>query len=237
MRCTNCGYAANVEAVRVPGARRRRRMPACRPRTSRTPPTPRRSTPSSTTSTSAFPRATDRPWTAGDTLKNVLVMLVAPRRHARAARHRPARRPRGRREAARRPGGAGRPSRPSTRRTSPRTRRCPRATSGPGSLGSERASGIRYLLDPRVSRGHRAGSPAPTSPAATSSTSSPAATSPPTARSRRPRCATATPARRAAHGAGVGARHRDGPHLPARHEVRRGARPQGARRERQAASP
>ena len=33
---------------------------------------------------------------------------------------------------------------------------------------------------------------------------------------------------------GVRPRHRDGPHLPARHEVRRGARPQGARPERQA---
>ena len=48
----------------------------------------------------AFPRTDGRAWTAADTLKNVIVVLVHPDGTA-AARHRPARRPRGRREAAR----------------------------------------------------------------------------------------------------------------------------------------
>ncbi len=56
------------------------------PRTSRTPRTPRRSRPSSPLANDRFPRADGRPWTAADTLKNVVVTLVAPRRHPRAAR-------------------------------------------------------------------------------------------------------------------------------------------------------
>ena len=73
----NCDYAANVEAVvtPVPGRRPVRRR-AGRP-TSRTPPTPRPSTPWSPCSNERFPRA-DRPWTAADTLKNVIVMLRHP---------------------------------------------------------------------------------------------------------------------------------------------------------------
>ena len=66
---------------------------------------------------------------------------------------------------------------------------------GPGMLGEQKPSGIRYLLDPRVVDGHRAGSPVRTSPAGTSSIWWPGATSPPTARSRPPRSATATRAR------------------------------------------
>ena len=60
VRCANCGYAANVEAVRVPTPDAVRRHLRCPPRTSRTPPTPRRSTRSS-----LRPTPTTRAPTAG----------------------------------------------------------------------------------------------------------------------------------------------------------------------------
>ena len=105
---------------------------------------------------------------------------------------------------------------------------------GPGVLGEKNASGIRYLVDPRVVEGTRwvtgadvAGShvldlvvgrdftPDGTIEAADVRDGDPC-----------PNC-----------DGGVlesGPRHRDGPHLPARPQVRRRARPAGARRERQA---
>ena len=67
---------------------------------------------------------------------------------------------------------------------------------GPGVLGEKNASGIRYLVDPRVVEGTRWVTGA-NATAATSSTWWPAVTSPPTAPSRPPRFATATPARAA----------------------------------------
>ena len=45
VKCSNCDYAANVEAVQVPDRGRGRRVEARGRRTSRTPPTPRPSTP------------------------------------------------------------------------------------------------------------------------------------------------------------------------------------------------
>jgi prolyl-tRNA synthetase len=76
VRCTTCGYAANVEAVRV-------RMPDPVPFED-LPPAHVEDTPDTPTIDTlvahlneAFPRE-DRPWEAGDTLKNVVVMLVQP---------------------------------------------------------------------------------------------------------------------------------------------------------------
>jgi prolyl-tRNA synthetase len=76
VRCTSCDYAANVEAVRVP-------VPDAVPydgtRAAHVEDTP--DTPTIETLVNhlneAFPRE-DRPWAAGDTLKNVIVMLVHP---------------------------------------------------------------------------------------------------------------------------------------------------------------
>ena len=76
VRCTHCDYAANVEAVRVP-------VPDAVPydgspaaHVEDTPDTPTIETLVDHLN-EAFPRA-DRPWAAGDTLKNVIVMLVHP---------------------------------------------------------------------------------------------------------------------------------------------------------------
>ena len=123
----------------------------------------------------------------------------APGRHARARRRRPARRPR---------------RRPQARRGRVRTRRgrgghrgrlrskqpaaSSRATSARGPptgavLGEESATGIRYLLDPRVVDGTAWITGANDRPEARLR-SSPGATSSPTASSRSPRCATGDPA-------------------------------------------
>ena len=108
---------------------------------------------------------------------------------------------------------------------------------GPGALGEDNASGIRYLVDPRVVTGSRwvtgadvdgshvidlvAGrdfTPDGTIEAAEVRGGDPC-----------PKCA---------EGAlETGARHRDGPHLPAGPQVRRSAGAAGPRRERQARRP
>ncbi|WP_341351169.1 proline--tRNA ligase [Nocardioides convexus] len=76
VRCTKCDYAANVEAVEVrpPAPVAYDDVPAAH--AENTPGTP---TIDSLVAhlNAAFPRA-DRPWTAGDTLKNVLVVLKHP---------------------------------------------------------------------------------------------------------------------------------------------------------------
>jgi prolyl-tRNA synthetase len=76
VRCTHCDYAANVEAVQV-------RPPAPQPYDD-VPAAHAEATPGTPTIETlvdhlnqAFPRA-DRPWTAADTLKNVLVTLKHP---------------------------------------------------------------------------------------------------------------------------------------------------------------
>ncbi|TIC80884.1 proline--tRNA ligase [Nocardioides sp. GY 10127] len=76
VRCTHCDYAANVEAVetRVPAAQPFDGVPAAHAED--TPDTPTIDSLVAVLN-AEHPRA-DRPWVAGDTLKNVLVMLVSP---------------------------------------------------------------------------------------------------------------------------------------------------------------
>ena len=138
------------------GARPRRRAVRRRrrPRTSRTPPTPPPSRRWSHHLNAAFPAR--GPSLGGRRHAQERHRHArAPRRHPRAAGHRPARRPRGRREAARGPGRSPPRSRRSTRRTS----RQPGAGQGlhrPRRARARRArAGVRYLLDPRVVEGTR----------------------------------------------------------------------------------
>ena len=191
VRCTNCDYAANVEAVQVPAARRRWRTTTHPPRTPRTPPTPRPSRRWSTHLNAAFPRD-DRPWTAGDTLKNVLVVLVHPdgtreplaiglpgdrevdlkrlEAPGRAGRGRAVRRG-GLREAPGAGQGLHRPRRARARRAE---------------------SGIRYLVDPRVVDGHALGDRRQRARQPRHRPRRRPRLHAPTAPSRPPRCATAT---------------------------------------------
>jgi prolyl-tRNA synthetase len=152
VRCTACDYAANVEAVRVP-------VPEPVPFEG-SPPARAEVTPDTPTIetlvdhlNAAFPRD-DRPWSAKDTLKNVVVTLVQP-------------------DGSREPLAIGVPGErdvdmkrleaqvePSSVETFGEADFAANPTLvkgyiGPGVLGAEKASGIRYLLDPRVSTGTR----------------------------------------------------------------------------------
>ncbi len=101
VRCPSCGYAANVEAVRI--------APAPEQPIDGLPPAVVHDTPDTPTIATLVDHLNarddlardDRPWTAADTLKNVVVDAPPPRRHPRAAGDRRARRPRRRHQAAR----------------------------------------------------------------------------------------------------------------------------------------
>jgi prolyl-tRNA synthetase len=151
VRCEASGYAANVEAVVVPQATPvdASQVPAAH--VEDTPDTPTIGT-LVAAANADHPRADGRPWTAADTLKNVLVMLVHP-------------------DGTREPLAVGVPG---DREVDPK--RLEAAVSpavpeafdekefaahpvlakgyiGPGVLGAQKASGIRYLLDPSVAEG------------------------------------------------------------------------------------
>ena len=151
VRCDASGYAANVEAVVVPQA-----PPVD---ASATPPAHVEDTPDTPTietlvasANADHPRADGRAWTAADTLKNVLVMLTHP-------------------DGTREPLAIGLPGDREVDAKRLEAQVAPAAWLpfgeedfaahpalakgyiGPGVLGLERVSGIRYLLDPSVAEG------------------------------------------------------------------------------------
>jgi prolyl-tRNA synthetase len=147
VRCSGCGYAANVEAVvtPVPPARNWDGAPAAH--VEDTPGTPTIET-LVDVANARFPRA-DRPWTAADTLKNVVVTLVLPDgsreplciglpgdREVDLKRL----------EAAVTPGEV----EAFTEADFAKHPELVKGYIGPGVLGEKKTSGIRYLLDPRV---------------------------------------------------------------------------------------
>ncbi|GAB7004329.1 proline--tRNA ligase [Nocardioides sp. AN3] len=152
VRCTKCDYAANVEAVQV-------RPPAPLPyddapaaHVEDTPATPTIATLVDLLN-ERFGRE-DRPWHAGDTLKNVMVLLKHP-------------------DGTREPLAIGLPGdrdvdqkrlegqlepievEPMDEAELARHPALVKGYIGPGVLGEEAASGIRYLVDPRVVEGTR----------------------------------------------------------------------------------
>ncbi|MBJ7529409.1 MAG: proline--tRNA ligase, partial [Nocardioides sp.] len=153
VRCANCGYAANVEAVRVPvpDAVDASGVPAAH--VEDTPDTPTIDTLVAHLEHS-FPRADGRSWTAADTLKNVVVMLVHP-------------------DGTREPLAIGVPGDREVDQKRLEGQLEPievepfgeaefaahpalvKGYIGPGVLGEESASGIRYVVDPRVVDGTR----------------------------------------------------------------------------------
>ncbi len=150
VRCTNCDYAANVEAVEVPTPAPVGYDDAPAAHAESTPGTP---TIDSLVAhlNEAFPRA-DRSWAAGDTLKNVLVVLKHP-------------------DGTREPLAIGLPGDREVDQKrlegqlepievepmdDAELRKHPalvRGYIGPAVLGEKSASGIRYLVDARVSEG------------------------------------------------------------------------------------
>jgi prolyl-tRNA synthetase len=152
VRCTNCDYAANVEAVRVavPAAIPYDDAPAAH--AEHTPDTPTIETLVDHLN-QAFPRD-DRAWTAGDTLKNVIVMLVHPggKREALAIGI-----PGDRDVDLKRLGAQVEPAEVEAFDEGDFVKNAAlvKGYIGPGALGAEGTSGIRYLLDPRVVSGTR----------------------------------------------------------------------------------
>jgi len=152
VRCTTCDYAANVEAVEVPAPAPVAYDDAPAAHAEATPDTPTIDTLVAHLN-EAFQRA-DRPWAAADTLKNVLVMLKHP-------------------DGTREPLAIGLPGDREVDQKrlegqlepievepmdDAELRKHPSLVKGyigPGALGEESPSGIRYLLDPRVSVGTR----------------------------------------------------------------------------------
>jgi prolyl-tRNA synthetase len=152
VRCTNCDYAANVEAVRVPvpEAQAYDDAPAAHPES--TPDTPTIETLVDHLN-ERFPRD-DRPWTAADTLKNLLVLLIHP-------------------DGSREPLAVGVPGDRDVDLKRLEAQVHPAEVAafdeaefarhpvlvkgyiGPGTLGERNPSGIRYLLDPRIVEGSR----------------------------------------------------------------------------------
>jgi prolyl-tRNA synthetase len=150
VRCTSCDYAANVEAVRVP-------VPPVQPyddlpaaHAEQTPGTPTIDTLVDHLN-EHFPRD-DRAWTAADTLKNVLVVAVHPdgRREPLAIGL-----PGDREVDEKRLGAHLEPAEVEafTEVDFDANPALVKGYIGPGVLGSQNSSGIRYLLDPRVVEG------------------------------------------------------------------------------------
>ncbi|HET7399310.1 MAG TPA: proline--tRNA ligase [Intrasporangium sp.] len=151
VRSTGGSYAANVEAVVVPQAEPVDCSAVPAAHVEDTPDTPTIET-LVASANAHHPRADGRPWTAADTLKNVLVMLVHPD---------------GRREplAIGLPGDREVDVKRLEAQVAPaevaafedkdfaRHTGLVKGYIGPGALGEKRPTGIRYLLDPRVAVG------------------------------------------------------------------------------------
>jgi prolyl-tRNA synthetase len=152
VRCTLCDYAANVEAVEV-------RPPAVQPyddapavHAEQTPDTPTIETLVDHLN-EKYPRD-DRPWTAGDTLKNVLLVL----KHPDGSREPLAIGLPGDREVdQKRLEGQMEPTEvePMDEAEMAKYPALVKGYIGPGALGEKNASGIRYVVDPRVVEGTR----------------------------------------------------------------------------------
>ena len=151
VRCSSCDFAANVEAVRTPAppAVDWEGLPAAH--VEDTPDTPTIET-LVNVSNDKHPRADGRPWTAADTLKNVVVMLVNPdgTREPLAIGL-----PGDREVDLKRLEAAVSPAEVDafTEADFAKNPSLVKGYIGPGVLGEKKASGIRYLLDPRVVSG------------------------------------------------------------------------------------
>jgi prolyl-tRNA synthetase len=154
VRCTNCDYAANTEAVHVAVGEAPPIADAPTARVVDTPATPTIQTLVDLLNERADLERTDRPWTAADTLKNVVLKLRHPdgrvevlavgvpgdreidmkRLEAQVAPAEPE---------------------PFTEADFAANPLLVRGYIGPGALGVDKPAGVRYLVDPRVVDGTR----------------------------------------------------------------------------------
>jgi prolyl-tRNA synthetase len=152
VRCTNCDYAANVEAVRVPVPESIGYDDVPAAHAEQTPDTPTIQTLVDHLN-ERYPRS-DRAWSAADTLKNVLVTVV----HPGGTREPIAIGIPGDREVdLKRLGAQVEPAEIEafTEADFAKHPALVKGYIGPGVLGERGSSGIRYLLDPRVVPGTR----------------------------------------------------------------------------------
>ena len=152
VRCTNCDYAANVEAVRVPTLPPVDASDTPAAHVEDTPDTPTIATLVDLLN-ARFPRD-DRPWEADDTLKNVIVMV----RHPDGTREPLAIGvPGGREIDEKRLQAQLEPAmlEPFAEEDFARNPLLTKGYIGPGVLGADQPSGIRFLVDPRVVDGTR----------------------------------------------------------------------------------
>jgi prolyl-tRNA synthetase len=154
VRGTECGYAANVEALRTfaPPARPHDDVPPAH--VEDTPDTPTIETLVALANSREDLRRADRDWTAGDTLKNVVVKL----RHPDGKTELLAIGLPGDRDVdAKRLDAVVHPAvvEPFTDEDFAATPGLVRGYIGPAALGAEKPAGVRFLLDPRVVEGTR----------------------------------------------------------------------------------
>ena len=154
VRCSGCEYAANVEAVVTvpPASIDFADIPAAH--AEQTPDTPTIESLVAISNDRSDLQRTDRPWHAGDTLKNVVFMVTGPAGEQSAlAIGLPGDREvdMKRLEAVLHPAVA----RPFEEADFERHPALVKGYIGPGALGAESSSGVRYLVDPRVVSGTR----------------------------------------------------------------------------------
>jgi prolyl-tRNA synthetase len=154
VRCSSCDYAANVEAVLTPAPSPVDPTGVPAAHVEQTPETPTIETLVDLSNARTDLARADRPWNAGDTLKNVVFMVTAPDGvRAPLAIGVPGDREidMKRLEAALQPGVAAVFDENDFAAHSSLVK----GYIGPGALGETSSSGIRYLLDPRVVDGTR----------------------------------------------------------------------------------
>jgi len=151
VRCTNCDYAANVEAVRVPAPEAIEYGDLPPAHVEHTPDTPTIETLVDHLN-ARFPREDGRAWSPGDTLKNVIVTV----KHPDGTREPVAIGVPGDRDVdLKRLGAQVEPSEIEAFGEADFAANLSLAKGyiGPGALGTDGSSGIRFLLDPRVVEG------------------------------------------------------------------------------------
>lgn len=154
VRCTSCDYAANVEAVTTPAPAAQDATGVPSAHVESTPDTPTIETLVDVSNGRDDLRRSDRPWTAADTLKNVVFMVTNP-------------------DGTRTPVAVGLPGDREVDLKRLEAALAPGEVAvfeeadfaahptlvkgyiGPGALGESSESGVRYLLDPRVVAGSR----------------------------------------------------------------------------------